>query len=259
MFVNNLHSQNKCIHYKISTKITVFFGYTNDVDVINLIAMLVQVCYISTMKKFSFLALTALFMWACSEETSNSANSEDQTDGSQEHVLKQITIVPGTDFVDSRNGKNYKTVIVEKFFNDPFTIDSLIWMSENLNFETEQSLCYESKDENCEKYGRLYNWADAQKACPEGWRLPYITEWPREPSINSDYVENIATEFSILYGGLAADNEFDEISKVGYFWTMETYDKTSLCAIFSVNGSGMATCNIDENYGLSVRCVKEVN
>lgn len=188
-----------------------------------------------------------------SSEVSSSSSSKQDLGG------KRISIVPGTDLIDSRNGKTYKTVVVENFFVDPLSIDSLIWMTENLNFETEQSHCYENKEENCTKYGRLYNWADAQKVCPEGWRLPYIKEWPREQSIHSDFVEDIASEFSITYGGLYADAEYDEMGVQSYYWTMEDWDKTALCTIFNADGSGgMHICNIDENYGLSVRCVKEV-
>jgi uncharacterized protein (TIGR02145 family) len=31
--------------------------------------------------------------------------------------------------------------------------------------------------ENCNKYGRLYDWATAQNVCPSGWKLPSDDEW----------------------------------------------------------------------------------
>jgi len=31
--------------------------------------------------------------------------------------------------------------------------------------------------ENCKKYGRLYDWDEAMKACPKGWHLPSDKEW----------------------------------------------------------------------------------
>jgi uncharacterized protein (TIGR02145 family) len=46
-----------------------------------------------------------------------------------------------------------------------------------LNYNAEGSVCYENKPENCEKYGRLYDWNTAMKACPEGWHLPSHNEW----------------------------------------------------------------------------------
>ena len=88
----------------------------------------------------------------------------------------------------------YKTVTIAPEGKDY----SETWMAENLNYKTENSWCYDDKDENCAKYGRLYTWAsavgktetecgDGQKCnlgtgdirgvCPEGWHLPSQEEW----------------------------------------------------------------------------------
>jgi len=66
-----------------------------------------------------------------------------------------------------KDGNSYPTVV----------IGDLVWMAKNLNQETEKSLCYDRKPENCEKYGRLYVWKDAMWACPAGWRLPNKKEF----------------------------------------------------------------------------------
>jgi uncharacterized protein (TIGR02145 family) len=143
-------------------------------------------------------------------------------------------------FTDSRDGKKYKTV----------KIDSQIWMAQNLDYHGKDGylgLCYgdkpeekRRKPENCKKYGRLYDWDEAMKACPDGWHLPSNEEWQAlvdfaggedvaGPKLkaksgwdtggykNSNGTDNYG--FSALPGGFGiSDCSFYDVNYYGFWW-----------------------------------------
>ena len=79
-------------------------------------------------------------------------------------------------FTDERDGSVYRTVTYEmKHAKD--SISTMTWMAENLNYEMENSYCYDDYVSNCNIMGRLYIWSAAMTACPEGWHLPDDKEW----------------------------------------------------------------------------------
>lgn len=178
---------------------------------------------------------------------------------------------------DDRDGKTYKTV----------KIGNLWWTAENINYKTEGSLCYGDDDSNCTKYGRLYKWDDATKACPNGWRMPSKIEFDdlfvivggrlsagqvlkSTSGWKSDGNGRDAYGFSAIPAGYW--DEYDSYGLEGsnaYFWSSTVYEHSDRSAYnMYMNYSAehrYPDGNYDEahlasNYkrrGLSVRCVKD--
>ena len=151
--------------------------------------------------------------------------------------------------IDERDGKKYKTVLVGEQW----------WMAENLNYETDNSSCYDDADSNCTKYGRLYTWGAAMDSaavfstdgegcgrlreckpkfpvrgiCPEGWHIPDTTEWmilfkaaedyPRalyDPPEWEDCNSDNDYGFSLLPAGiLYSDNKYYGKDRFSIIWS----------------------------------------
>jgi uncharacterized protein (TIGR02145 family) len=151
-------------------------------------------------------------------------------------------------------------------------IGNQVWMAENLNIPIGDSRCYDNKDSNCDKYGRLYDWNTAKKACPAGWHLPTVKEWDallRFAGGAETAAEELKSEspdwdgadkfgFSALPGGFSLNGRiFLTVGDTGNWWTSTEHD--------AINASyrGMGAGNtVDQGFnnkdnGYSVRCVRD--
>lgn len=93
----------------------------------------------------------------------------DKADEEIKNIINWIDKQDYGEMKDARDGNIYKTILMR---------DENIWMAENLKYSTPKgSWCPFEKDEHCLQYGRLYNWKNAMKSCPEGWKLPTADDW----------------------------------------------------------------------------------
>ena len=187
------------------------------------------------------------------------------------------TVLPSSvvkdSITDPRDGQVYKTV----------KIGPQTWMAQNLNYETEESDCYNSDYRNCPKYGRFYNWDDAMKACPTGWHLPDMAEWntlfesvggrltasQRLKSTSGwktcknwcwangngsdDYGFN-----AIPVKGWHDKHKFGSVGEYAEFWTSSEWDHSPYYIYLKALYSYTVSSNRNHNYyGRSVRCVKD--
>jgi len=171
-------------------------------------------------------------------------------------------------FTDPRNGKTYRTV----------KIGSKTWMAENLNFQTGNSWCYDNAGSNCTKYGRLYSWHAALKACPAGWRLPDTAAWnnliqaaggdiagTRLKSKTGWSSKGNGTDefdFSALPGGRRySDGHFAYYITSGRWWSATEFGaRCANCAYYQFMDSDNADVwelNSTKGVAFSVRCIKE--
>jgi len=94
-------------------------------------------------------------------------------------------------FTDPRDGKTYKTV----------KIGEQVWMAENLAYNAHGSRCYNNDENNCKKYGRLYDWETAMNACPKGWHLPSNEEWQELADFAGGSENTCLTEAKLGFDG----------------------------------------------------------
>lgn len=167
---------------------------------------------------------------------------------------------------DSRDGRSYRT----------FQIANQTWMAENLNYSTADSWCYDDKDENCSKNGRLYTWKSATKACPSKWHLPSNREYEMlmyaaggmnagktlksKTGWNDGGNGEDAYGISILPSGLYYGGVFADLGERAYFWSSDERDGDNAYNwSFYQSDDAIHHFSSVKSIGFSVRCIKDAN
>lgn len=102
---------------------------------------------------------------------------------------------------------------------------SMTWMAQNLNVEMAESRCQYDSDTDCQRYGRLYTWEAANKACPAGWHLPSDEEWYVLASLYEG-VDSAGQHLKSTSLGGTNKSRFN-IKKPSIFWSSTELDSAS--------------------------------
>ena len=183
---------------------------------------------------------------------------------------------PTDSIIDGRDGQKYKTVKIGRQW----------WFAQNLNYETENSHCYNDSTKYCDKYGRLYTWADAvgkseeecgvrhvcnlslpvQGVCPSGWHVPSNYEWnDLLVYVGGDEIAGEVLRssseggFALLYAGrINFAGDFVQEGRSACIWSSsEVDDYDSYYVDFYYTYSKVFLEDADKTDGYSVRCVKD--
>jgi uncharacterized protein (TIGR02145 family) len=155
--------------------------------------------------------------------------------------------------------------------------DGKQWTTENLNVDVDRSYCYEDVEANCRRYGRLYTWESAQRACQslgDGWRLPTNDEWRQLAKhfggIRDDSGDGKPAYASLLTGGRSGFNarlgggrtdnsgEYARLEAHGFYWTASESGSATAWFYNFGRGSGYLNRHRDGEKGraFSVRCIR---
>jgi len=177
----------------------------------------------------------------------------------------------------SSNEASSSSVVLEPCVDSTLTIGSQIWQRCNSNVEPSSGSfrCYDDEENNCEIYGKLYDWETAKSACQDGFHLPTKDEWLALMSyvesenecygcagklLKSKYGWNgeDTYDFSALPGGAYFEDFFD-IRENSYWWSADEVEAES------GEAKGVSMSFNDENSEISaskdnlfsVRCLQD--
>ena len=204
-----------------------------------------------------------------SKKTQSSSSVEDESSSSAKEESSS-----------SVKGKSSSSVIIT---DDGFIlVDTKFWMKKNLDIEVEGSRCYNDETANCEKYGRLYTWAQAMKIdekyntkklgeislphqgiCPDGTHLPSNSELKDLFAYVVDHREYKEYFMNQLGGAYDYRKFYRDEDYEALFWSSTEYEVTSdqlqyeyaWIWAFHVDNT-TAKDNAHKVTGAYVRCVK---
>ncbi len=182
------------------------------------------------------------------------ASSEEN--GDSQKISKPSSKVLNGNFTDERDGNSYEWVRLK---------DGNTWMSQNLNFNIEDSFCYDEKKRNCNELGRLYTWDAAKKACPKGWRLPTDEDWKLlinlyggESEAFDVLTQDDKTNLRAIFAGVRdPKGNYIALDSFGQYWSSKSDAAKARYFDFNKIDDQLNTYENNKNWALSCRCIQE--
>jgi len=164
-------------------------------------------------------------------------------------------------------------------------IGNLLWTRNNIAYQG-SGVAYENSDAMSNLFGRFYTFNQALTVCPQGWRLPSNAEWEAAYSafgndagafmVNASFNDKEMWQY---WNGVVCSNKSDlsiipvgfaYISDDGYafkgsreyaaIWTSDTKDGQGIYRYLYKDSNVLYQQKQDKDgFGISVRCVKEVD
>ena len=170
-------------------------------------------------------------------------------------------------FTDPRDGQTYKTV----------KIGEQIWMAENMRYKGVEHFAPNGDENNTAKYGCLYTWENAMKACPKGWRLPsgkdikallnYVADNKTADSrflaliANSTDWQNYSNQgidefdFGALPAGFYHGGNYGDFGTYAQFWSSSVLSSSRAYNILMGDGKAFISDNL-RDVGFPIRCCR---
>lgn len=168
---------------------------------------------------------------------------------------------------------------------------NLSWTTSNMTYD-EYGVAYDNMEVLNLIYGRYYTWEEAKSVCPEGWRLPELSEWETlcstvsenesafkgiagdlmvNASFNTEKMWNFypnviisnKLKMNALPSGFATVSDgkykFQGLRDYAVFWTSDEYDTENATYVY-VNAEKpdvLTGYTSKTGFAASVRCVKD--
>ncbi len=180
----------------------------------------------------------------------------------KEEKSKKFSHQMGT-YTDERDGKVYTTIT---FIREHAGREiRRTWFAENVQYNVPGSIIYNNTAEYGKTFGRLYNYEQANLACPDGWHVPTIHEWKHLFHFFGGWhhsgkylIEGKASDMDMKFGGFGnPDKTFKGIGVHGNWWDNELKDSNSAGIITLKKGDeNIYHSKVGDRHYLSCRCVK---